>query len=442
MPKKTTYNINKSYKLIFFFVCLLTLVTLLSTTFSTGCFAKQSIKILTLDPHNFKDKIYFNQIERDFEDEHPNINIIIRFWGESIFKNKLPQLLKSDGQPDIFFSRGGENFQKQPNKQWLQDITQIVQKEWRADFTQTTIDAFSQDGIIYGGPLSATEVVFWYNKELIQKAGININEITTWSHFLTAVAQLKKTGITPILVGGKDLWPLQLYWSYLAVRIAGKDGLEKMTHPRGEGFNYPSVLEVNQKFSELATLHPFQEDFMINNDETASGMFGDGKGAFYLMENSGYQSQKSNSLHQMGLGDDKLGILSFPLVSGGAGKATDTFGGIKGFLVNKNANKITPLFLKYLLNNSNQKVSARNGLWNPVSPATNIYIQNDFYRQIAHHISKSTFHQIYLDQALGLEITTTINQISGDLAEDIITAEEATNKLQSAWIHRQWVHRQ
>ncbi len=66
-------------------------------------------------------------------------------------------------------------------------------------------------------------VGIWYNKALFEQAGIE--EIpTTWTEFLSVVQQLKDAGITPIALGERDKWTGHFWWSYLALRNAGRDG--------------------------------------------------------------------------------------------------------------------------------------------------------------------------------------------------------------------------
>ena len=37
--------------------------------------------------------------------------------------------------------------------------------------------------------------------------------IKTWDDLLAAVKKLKAAGITPLVVGGADKWPLHFYWT-------------------------------------------------------------------------------------------------------------------------------------------------------------------------------------------------------------------------------------
>ena len=99
-----------------------------------------------------------------------------------------------------------------------------------------SVAAFTVDGKIYGVPIALSQVGFFYNKELFAKAGVDGDHIKTWDDLLAAVKKLKAAGVTPIVVGGADKWPLHFYWTNLAVRIGGKPAFEAAMSGENGGF--------------------------------------------------------------------------------------------------------------------------------------------------------------------------------------------------------------
>ncbi|MNZ69870.1 Multiple sugar-binding protein precursor [compost metagenome] len=68
------------------------------------------------------------------------------------------------------------------------------------------------DGKVYTAQMaSSLPAVIYYNKDVFKKAGIT-KEPETWSEFLAICARIKDAGISPILVGGRDIWHLG-YWA-------------------------------------------------------------------------------------------------------------------------------------------------------------------------------------------------------------------------------------
>ena len=82
-------------------------------------------------------------------------------------------------------------------------------------------------------PFEVGEVAFYYNKELFEKAGVKAEDIKTWDDFLAAVKKLKAAGITPIVVGAGEKWPMHFYYSYLVMRIGGEHALRRRQGRQG-----------------------------------------------------------------------------------------------------------------------------------------------------------------------------------------------------------------
>ena len=81
----------------------------------------------------------------------------------------------------------------------------------------------------HGLPNDIGPMVFWYNKELCAKAGVDPTEIKYWDDFVEAAKKCQAAGITPVAAGGKDKWPLHFYPAMLMMRILGKDGWRHFT---------------------------------------------------------------------------------------------------------------------------------------------------------------------------------------------------------------------
>jgi raffinose/stachyose/melibiose transport system substrate-binding protein len=81
------------------------------------------------------------------------------------------------------------------------------------------------EGKSYGLPNDVGPIIFWYNKDLCAKAGVDPAKIKYWEDLIDAVKKFKATGVTPIMVGGADEWPLHFYPVFLMMRIMGKEGM-------------------------------------------------------------------------------------------------------------------------------------------------------------------------------------------------------------------------
>ena len=176
----------------------------------------------------------------------------------------------------------------------------------------TAVDAFKVDGKAVGVPFEMGEVAFYYNKKLFAKAGVKAEDIKSWDDFLGAVKKLKAAGITPIVVGAGEKWPMHFYYSYLVMRIGGEHALADAKAGKNGGFKNATFVEAGKRLRELAALEPFQPGYLSTSHAQSAGMFGDGKAAMDLMGQWLLGMQAPNSASGKGLPEDDIGILSFP----------------------------------------------------------------------------------------------------------------------------------
>ena len=391
-----------------------------------------TVKMLSIEPNVQAGKDFYVNAKKEFEAKNPGTTIQLEFLDDASYKSKLPTLLQSNARPDIFFTWTGGVFQEQAKAGVLKDISAEVNAGWKDTFSPGGIAAMNYKGKYYGAPMYAASVVLWCNKKLLAQAKVDPAAIHSWDDFLEAVKQVKAAGITPIVVGGKDKWPLAFYYGFLATRIAGGQGIANADAGNNGGFNSPEFVRVGAEFKRLVDLKPFQPGFMDTNNNKAAGLFGDGKGAFHLMGNWLYGSQQKNSTSGKGLSDDEIGFISFPMVKDGKGKPTDTFGGINGWLVTKDASPSSVKWLKHLLSKENQVEGGRLGLWLPIVKGAGSGVQIPIVRQVVAQFDQSEHHQLYLDQALGASVGATLNDVTAEIATGELSPQEAAKRVEEA----------
>ena len=124
--------------------------------------------------------------------------------------------------------------------------------------------------------------------------------------------KLKAAGVTPIIVGGGDKWPIHFYWTHLAMRNGGKSAFEAALRGEGEGFAAAPFVKAGEQLKQLVDLEPFQPGFLGVTFPQSSGQFGDGKGAMVLQGNFVLNSMRANAADKKGIPDEKLGWFPFP----------------------------------------------------------------------------------------------------------------------------------
>ena len=275
--------------------------------------------------------------------------------------------------------------------------------------------------------------MFFYNKELVAKAGVNPDEIKSWDDFLAAVKKIKEAGITPIILGGGEKWPMHFYWSYLVMRVGGPTALADAMAGKDGGFNNPTFVQAGERLKELAALEPFQEGWLASMHLQAAGLWGDGKGAFQLMGSWLLNTQRNNATDGKGLAPENIGVLSFPVIEGGKGAPTDTLGGINGWLITEGSPPEAIEFVKFLLQEKYQRVAAEGSFYIPSVVSAAATITDPLNKRMADDLAASTYHQIFFDQDLGPDVGRVVNDISVAVAAGDMTPEEGAAAVQEAW---------
>ena len=357
--------------------------------------------------------------------------VVLQYLENESFKAKLPTMLQSNDRPDIFYSWSGGVMYDQARAGFLRDISNVVPDSYLDTVSAAAADSFTFEGQRVGLPLQVSQVAWWYNKDLMSQAGIDVSQIKTWDDLLDSVKQIKAAGITPICMGGKDKWPVHFVWTHLHIRNGGK-GLFLESLNNG-GWDRPEYIRSGEQMLELVALEPFQKGWLAATWPDQAGFFGDGKCAMALMGNWMYGAQASNSASGEGLADDNMGMFNMPMTNGGIGDSGDTLGGINGWLFSSTASDAAVELMMHYVSLDIQKEDASNGAYIPIVKGADGSLTNPFLQQVAKNISNSEYHQIFYDQFLGADIGRVVNDVSTDLAAGIISAEEATQAVQEAW---------
>jgi raffinose/stachyose/melibiose transport system substrate-binding protein len=407
--------------------------------FAAGCFAaltapayaETHVTVLHVSD-NAAQKAIWDQIANDYNTAHPGVKVEFKYLENEAFKAKLPTMLQADeSRPELFYSWGGGVMQAQDKAGFLKDVTKDV-ASWESDLSPTAVDAFKVDGKVVGVPFEVGEVVFYYNKKLFEKAGVKAEDIKSWDDFLAAVKKLKAAGITPLVVGAGEKWPMHFYYSYLVMRIGGANALADAKAGKDGGFKNATFVEAGKRLHELAALEPFQPGYLSTSHTQSSGIFGDGKAAMDLMGQWLLGMQGPNATDGKGLAPEDIGILSFPVIPGGKGAATDTLGGINGWLVSKSAPPEAIDFLKFFSQEKYAKEAAAKAAYIPVVKGSESAFTDPLFKRLADDLSKTTYHQNYFDQDLGPSVGRVINDVSVAVAAGQTTPEAAAAAIQEA----------
>src|SRR4030095_2962829 len=226
---------------------LLLAIAALSMTVGTGM-AQTTVRWLHIEANPAQVKIW-EEIARAFEAKNPGVKCEMQFLENEAYKAKLPTILQSKDRPHIIYSWAGGVLKSQVEAGVLQDIGPQL-KGYVDQLAPAAVAAFTVDGKTYGLPMVLSQAGFFYNKELMAKAGVDGTPIKTWDDLLAAVKKLKAAGVTPLAVGGADKWPLHFYWTYLAMRAGGKAAFDGAMRGESGGFAGETLVEAGGRVQE------------------------------------------------------------------------------------------------------------------------------------------------------------------------------------------------
>jgi raffinose/stachyose/melibiose transport system substrate-binding protein len=372
-----------------------------------------------------------------FMAEHPNVTIEITVMENEAFKAALQTNLQAGDVPDLFQSWGGGGLRQQVDAGLVQDITD-ASSGFIGNLNEGAVGLYQVDGVQYGIPFNLGMVGFWYNKDLFAEAGIDAPP-ATWDEFLTDVQALKDAGITPIAVGAGDKWPAHFYYSYLMIREGGKAAMDKVTETLD--FNTPEFVEAGNQLQRLIDMEPFQPGFLAapwDAPDGESGTIGTGQAAISLMGQWGpgaYANQSGVGTPEDPIADrlpGEFGWFPFPAVEGGAGAATDGFGGGDGFAVGKDAEPEAVQFLEFITNVDNARIVGATGTTLPVTKGAEDSITDPYQLAVLEGLSQASFVQLYLDQYFTPELGAAVNDAVATLFAGTATPEEVTEAITAA----------
>ncbi|NEY34900.1 extracellular solute-binding protein [Streptomyces sp. PRKS01-65] len=364
-------------------------------------------------------KSLWPQRAKAFEAAHPDVRIKLVTMENDAYKSKMTALTSSGKLPDIYHTWGGGVLEQQIDAGLVEDLTPSI-SSLIDTLVPASVTAYRFDGKTYAVPFDIGAAGFWYNKALFARAGIQ-EPPATWADYLDAVRKLKSAGITPIALAGKEKWPGMYYWAYLAMRIAGLDGMQAAADAKD--FTGDDFVKAGEHLEELVALQPFQKGFLGAAYSTPTGeaaTMGNGKAAMELM---GQWAPVVQADAGKGIGKD-LGFFPFPAVAGGKGARTDVFGGGGGYAVRKGAPKAAVDFLKFFMSAESDRVLVSKGSMMPVVKDATSALTDPHLKLVSDVLGEATGFQLYLDQAYPPAVGQEVNDSVAALIAGSKTPEQ------------------
>jgi raffinose/stachyose/melibiose transport system substrate-binding protein len=252
--------------------------------------------------------------------ENPNIKIEVEALQDEPYKQKFKAYAASNQIPDIYMVWGNPGFFKPIMEAgYAAELNKDDYKDY--NFLQNSLDAFSNNGKLYGLPRNTDFMVLYYNKDIFEKNNVKVP--TTIDELIQVSKDLRAKGITPCSTNGKDKWSLSLLYQDLVVKEGGNQQLiYDAINGKKKFAEDPILKKAADDFKALMDAGFFQDSFTSADYGAGQNMFAQEKAAMYYMGSwdvsMATNKDFSDSFKQ------HVDLVKFPV--GKDGKATDIVG--------------------------------------------------------------------------------------------------------------------
>ncbi|AWP26185.1 ABC transporter substrate-binding protein [Paenibacillus glucanolyticus] len=251
---------------------------------------KKVIKILHWKQDNINKAV--EEINKKFEEKYPEYKVEYTTTGPDDEFKQAQRARITANDVDVLADLSGMRLSPQewtpgakvPDwQQWIDTglIADLSDQAFIKNYNANDIEkAGTYNDKVYAVPTGKVAMSgLFYNKEIFEQNGLSVPK--TWSEFIMLNDDLKAKGITPIVVAGKDVWPLKLPVFALQAKILGGGDQQKWIEGVWKGetaYNDEEAVEVLEKMKTL------QDNYMIDgfmgiDYATAPSYFATGKAA-------------------------------------------------------------------------------------------------------------------------------------------------------------------
>jgi raffinose/stachyose/melibiose transport system substrate-binding protein len=369
----------------------------------------------------------------DFEADHPGTLVEFDLRPDAEYKADLLGMLGSATPPDILFTWGGGHLRALAEAGFATDLTDAMGDGWAMTFKPGALTNLMMDGRIHAAPMQMSLIDLWANRALLEKAGVEPASLATWDGLLAAVPRLKAAGITPIGVGGADRWPLQSYWTGLALELGGREGLEAAIVGEGAGFEAAPFLEAGVRLKALTDLDPFQPAYRDLTAVQARRAFMDGWTAMTAAGNWAYSEMSRYWPGGLDVAARDLIRIPFPPKVHSSEGERLTIGGNDGWVLREDAPAVAFDLLQRLSSLETQSEIASMGYGVPSIAGADVAISDPVIRAVADDLTETDYHQLFLDQMLGPDAGEALNDVVVALVDGDLTPDGAAAEIERAW---------
>ena len=272
-------------------------------------------------------KAPFEDAVKEFNEENPNIQIVMDATENETYKTKMTATIAANEAPDIYFYWSGGYMQNIVEAGKVLDLDKYLEQETRDKILTGTLTNMTFDGKVYGLGHSMSVGTFFVNTELFDQYNVKIPE--TWEELITACTIFKENSITPISVGAKDTWCINMYLDIIETRQAGYEICYNALTKKGSFVN-EDIIEGARKLQELVEIGAFTNGALGVSRDESEVPFYNGQIPMYLNGSWTIGNINADDCPVKG----KIKVVKFPALSDKSNVNDFTGGVAETFVVN------------------------------------------------------------------------------------------------------------
>lgn len=304
----------------------------------------------------------------DYAKDHPGFSLnLITTPDRPSYIQKLETLAAANKLPELFDTDATPFAQQLAKQGKMVDADKLLKSLNLYDNYRPGALDYQRfdDGSLYMIPFQFELEFIWYNKALLEKAGVSVPK--SLDDIPAMCTSLRNAGITPIAIDGQDQWPLERYVAYQPFREAGPDFVQKLKKGEASFSDAPGQKTV-QWMAALGKANCFQDGFSSQGYSDAQNQFTSGQAAMYNIGTWELASLATDKLNPAVR--DNIDFFTLPTTAGSVTSANE-FVSPSGIGMAVNSKTYDPLvsdFLKFALEKYPTEYAATGAL----SPTTNV----------------------------------------------------------------------
>ncbi|WP_313639105.1 extracellular solute-binding protein [Paenibacillus sp.] len=224
---------------------------------------------------------------------------------EELMKTKM----SSNTMPDLFTTHG---WSVARYSEYLEPVNDMAFASRISDQMKSVIS--DKNGKMYVLPIDADIAGMIYNEDVLKAAGVNVDDIKTWTDFEAAAAKIKGTGKEVVSIGGKDVWTIGQFFDWVAPSFyVTNDSNNKREELKSGKFDTATWEQVAGLMDKWTKAGYFNKDVLTADYNGDMAALANGEAAFSFYGNSSIVDAKKLNPNA------KLGMMPIP-----AADASDT----------------------------------------------------------------------------------------------------------------------